>query len=231
MRVALRRSLQHTRFTWRARGPLLLRLLVRAIICSRRTEFGLPTVCTISGYAVACGYELHILELCDRMLLLGAMGFGGGTGAQSIAGVCLHERNGDCAAIALDVSHLLLHSACVTRMCCGVGLSMWQVYHNTNSKHVLSQLQHLLRPLTTSSTNVAHLVVVTFIEHYVPAGSNTLIPRPPSHGPNNRKSGSECLHRRNVLVRMCAFVRSRQCVCISDRRRIDVGRILIVRAM
>ena len=129
------------------------------------------------------------------------------------------------------ISHLMLHRTCVMRMCCGVGLSMWQVYHNTNSKHVLSQLQHLLRPLTTSSTNVAHLVVVTFIEHYVPAGSNTLIPRPPSHGPKIRKLGSEYVHRRIVPVRMCASVRSQWCVCMSDRRRIDVGRILIVRAM
>ena len=52
------------------------------------------------------------------------------------------------------VSHHMLHSACVMRMCCGVGLSMWQVYLTTppTSTHGLSRVQHLLRATTTSST-------------------------------------------------------------------------------
>ena len=47
------------------------------------------------------------------------------------------------------VSHLLLHSACVMRMCCGVGLSMAGLSHYITNKHDLSRVQLLLRYSTS----------------------------------------------------------------------------------
>ena len=130
------------------------------------------------------------------------------------------------------VSHHMLHSACVMRMCCGVGLSMAGLSHYTTNEHGLSRVQHLLRATTTSST--ARLAPRARDLHRALRGQ-LLTPGTPdlsmAMAPKNRKLGSECVHRRIVPVRMCASVRSRWCVCMSDRRRIDVGRFLFIRAM
>ena len=108
---------------------------------------------------------------------------------------------------------------------------VWQVYHNTNNKHDLFRVQHLLRAMTTSSTawlasrgrdvhRALHACWVSYCSHLAMAMA-----------PKNRKIGSECVNGRIVPVRMCASVRSRWCVCTSDRRRIDVGRFLFILAM
>ena len=130
------------------------------------------------------------------------------------------------------VSHLMLHSACVMRMCCGVGLSMWQVYLTTPPTSTAfleysifyDQRRHRQR-------HGSLLVLVIFIVHYVGRVSHRVHPTSMAMAPKNRKLGSECVHRRIVPVRMCASVRSRWCVCMSDRRRIDVGRFFFFRTM
>ena len=104
--------------------------------------------------------------------------------------------------------------------------------HYTTNEHGLSRVQHLLRATTTSST--ARLAPRARDLHRALRGQ-LLTPGTPdlsmAMAPKNRKLGSECVHRRIVPVRMCASVRSRWCVCMSDRRRIDVGRFLFIRAM
>ena len=106
--------------------------------------------------------------------------------------------------------------------------------HYTTNEHGLSRVQHLLRATTTSST--ARLASRARELHRALRGQGLLpgtpdLPNPMAMAPKNRKLGSECVHRRIVPVRMCASVRSRWCVCMSDRRRIDVGRFLFIRAM
>jgi hypothetical protein len=104
--------------------------------------------------------------------------------------------------------------------------------HYTTNEHGLSRVQHLLRATTTSST--ARLASRARELHRALRGqllTSGTHPTSMAMAPKNRKLGSECVHRRIVPVRMCASVRSRWCVCMSDRRRIDVGRFLFIRAM
>jgi hypothetical protein len=73
------------------------------------------------------------------------------------------------------VSHLLLHSACVMRMCCGVSLSMWQVYLTTSATSTTSlenSFFYELRRHLQRERHGSHLVLVIFIVHYLPAGSH-----------------------------------------------------------
>ena len=130
------------------------------------------------------------------------------------------------------ISHLMLHRTCVMRMCCGVGLSMWQVYLTTPPTSTASlEYSIFYEQRRHHQRHGSHLVLEIFIVHYVRAGSHTLRALLTAMAPKNRKLGSECVHRRIVPVRMCASVRSRWCICTSDRRRIDVGRFLFIRAM
>ena len=87
------------------------------------------------------------------------------------------------------VSHLLLHSACVMRMCCGVGLSMWQVYLTTPPTSTTSLEYSILYELRRHHRrHGSHLVHVIFIVHYVPAGSHTARTPHTAMPPKNRKS-------------------------------------------
>ena len=71
------------------------------------------------------------------------------------------------------VSHLLLHSACVMRMCCGVGLSMWQVYLTTSPTSTTSLEYSFFYELRRHlQRHGSHLVLVIFIVHYLPAESH-----------------------------------------------------------
>ena len=130
------------------------------------------------------------------------------------------------------VSHHILRSACVMCMCCGVGLSMWQVYLTTPPTSTAFLEYSIFYELRRHrQRHGSLLVLVSFIVHYVGRASYRVHPTSMAMAPQNRKLGNECVHRRIVPVRLCASVRSRWCVCMSDRRRIDVGRFLFIRAM
>ena len=123
------------------------------------------------------------------------------------------------------VSHHMLHSACVMRMCCGVGLSMWQVYLTTPPTSTAFLEYSIFYELRRHrQRHGSLLVLVIFIVHYVGRVSHRVHPTSMAMAPKNRKLGSECVHRRIVPVRMCASVRSRWMVCLyvglaSDRCR------------
>ena len=117
----------------------------------------------------------------------------------------LHVHNSDGTRDAMPsrfltadhcVSHHMLHSACVMRMCCGVGLSMWQVYLTTppTSTHGLSRVQHLLRATTTSST--ARLASRARELHRALRGQGLLPGTPDLYGHGPQKS--------KIRQRMCA---------------------------
>ena len=212
-----------------AMAPLMLWLLAHGMPPRRKTPI-VCTLCVAMRYRSLYTRDLHHPPSCAVQYVA--------TRRRS----ALHVHNSDGTRDGMPsrfltadhcVSHHMLHSACVMRMCCGVGLSMWQVYLTTppTSTHGLSRVQHLLRATTTSST--ARLASRARELHRALRGQGLLPGTPTSMAmaPKNRKLGSECVHRRIVPVRMCASVRSRWCVCMSDRRRIDVGRFLFIRAM
>ena len=75
------------------------------------------------------------------------------------------------------VSHHMLHSACVMRMCCGVGLSMWQVYLTTPPTSTAFLEYSIFYELRRHrQRHGSLLVLVSFIVHYVGRASYRVHP-------------------------------------------------------
>ena len=213
-----------------AMAPLMLWLLAHGMPPRRKTPI-VCTLCVAMRYRSLYTRDLHHPPSCAVQYVA--------TRRRS----ALHVHNSDGTRDGMPsrfltadhcVSHHMLHSACVMRMCCGVGLSMWQVYLTTPPTSTAFLEYSIFYELRRHrQRHGSLLVLVSFIVHYVGRASYRVHPtsRPMAMAPKNRKLGSECVHRRIVPVRMCASVRSRWCVCMSDRRRIDVGRFLFIRAM
>ena len=174
MRVALRRSLQRTRFA--SRKTLSCCGAAFALYFVDAAQFVMPTVCTICGYRPCAHMICIILELCSRATGCCYSAQWGSVAArvanQSLVWAC--KSRTDSALRSLDVSHLMLHSACVLRMCCGVGLSIWQVYLTTPPTSTTSLEYSIFYELRRHrQRHGSHLVLVILVVHYVPAGSHT----------------------------------------------------------
>ena len=87
------------------------------------------------------------------------------------------------------MSHLMLHSACVMRMCCGVGLSMWQVYLTTPPTSTAFLEYSIFYELRRHrQRHGSLLVLVIFIVHYVGRVSHRVHPASIyGHGPQKSK--------------------------------------------
>ena len=129
-------------------APRMTWLLAHAMPPRRKTPI-MCTLCVATLYRSLCTRDVHNPPSCA---------------VQDVATrrrPALHVHNSDGTRDGMPsrfltadhcVSHLMLHSTCVMRMRCGVGLRMAGLSHYITNEHGLSRVQHLLRATTTSST-------------------------------------------------------------------------------
>ena len=140
--------------------------------------------CDVARYMHMYMYMSYVCDNVDRLAVVERMN----------GGLLAHRTSLRC------VSHLLLHSACVMRMCCGVGLSMCGRCISQHHRPARPSRVHNLLPAAKKSTkrHGSQLVLVKLIIHYVAPLGFTPTPRWP--WPKNRKLCSEHMDGEIVLV-------------------------------
>ena len=158
-----------------AMAPLMLWLLAHGMPPRRKTPI-VCTLCVAMRYRSLYTRDLHHPPSCAVQYVA--------TRRRS----ALHVHNSDGTRDAMPsrfltadhcVSHHMLHSACVMRMCCGVGLSMWQVYLTTPPTSTAFLEYSIFYELRRHrQRHGSLLVLVIFIVHYVGSFSHRVHTRP-----------------------------------------------------